>query len=399
MCGHLTEAAVNNFFRLQNVSTKRIDRIHADEEERMRMGYEIKTGVKFEERNGLPVYKVAEIKHNGKVIAKLTFGQAATIWRINLGWSKRKEKNKTGFILDLERGYWAKNDDDIEKDDNDPLSAITRRVVPYVEDYKNCLIFQPLFDFDEQLMASLQAALKNAIQIKYQLEDMEVASEPLPNSKKRNMIMFYESAEGGAGVLRRIVEDKKSISDIAGIALQICHFQPDGTDLRRSINSTEDCEAACYNCLMNYSNQRDHDILDRQIIKNLLIDLLDSEVECSSGAKTHDEHLQELMNLTQSDLERKWLNLIVNNKLKLPTHAQKKIDACGSKPDFLYNDSHVAIYVDGPHHDYSEYKIRDAELTEAMEDIGFTVLRFKHGEQEKWKEIIKEYPNVFGRIQ
>ena len=398
MCGQLTGHAVNNFFRLQNVSTKRIDRIHADEEERLRMGYEIKTGVKFEERNGMPVYKVAEIMHAGKTIAKLTFGQAATIWRINLGWSKRKEKNKTGFMLDLERGYWAKNDDD-EKDDQDPLSNNTRRVVPYVEDHKNCLLFQPLFDSDEQIMASLQSALKNAIQIKYQLEDMEIAAESLPERKKRNMLMFYESAEGGAGVLRRISEDKKSFSDLAAVALQICHFDTDGTDLRRNSKSTEDCEAACYNCLMNYSNQRDHDILDRQAIKKILMDFTHSEVISSSGVKTHAEHLQELMNLTQSGLEKKWLDLIVKNKLKLPTHAQVKIEAAGSTPDFLYKDSQVAIYIDGPHHDYEKYKKIDAELNDAMQDIGFTVVRFRHDDEGNWEEIIGKYPNVFGRIK
>ncbi|HOT74392.1 MAG TPA: helicase-related protein [Candidatus Wallbacteria bacterium] len=395
----IKEKAVNNYFRLQNVSTKRIDRIHADEEERLRMGYEIKSGVKFEERNGLPVYKVAEIIHKGETIAKLTFGQAATIWRINLGWSKRKERNKTGFILDLERGYWAKNEDDIEKDDQDPLSNTTRRVIPYVEDHKNCLLFQPLIDPDEQVMASLQSALKNAIQIKYQLEDMEIAAEPLPNRKKRNLLMFFESAEGGAGVLRRIAEDKKSFSDIAAIALQLCHFDLDGTDLRRNKNSDEDCEAACYNCLMNYSNQRDHDILDRQAIKEILMQLLNSEVICSSGGKTYAEHLQELTNLTQSGLERKWLELIAKNKLKLPTHAQKKIEACGSTPDFLYKDTQVAIYIDGPHHDYEKYKKIDAELNESMLNIGFTVIRFRHDDESNWENIIKKYPNVFGRIK
>jgi len=395
----MAEKAVDNFFRLQNVSTKRIDRIYADEEERLRMGYEIKSGVKFEERNGMPVYKVAEITFEGKTIAKLTFGQAAAIWRINLGWSKRKQRDKIGFILDMERGYWAKNEDSIEKDDDDPLSGATKRVIPYVEDHKNCLLFQPLIDCGEQVMASLQSAIKNAIQIKYQLEDMEIAAEPLPNHKKRNILMFFESAEGGAGVLRRIVEDKKSFSDLAAIALQLCHFDLDGTDLRRNKNSGEDCEAACYNCLMNYSNQRDHDILDRQAIKTMLMELLNSEVICSSGAKTHAEHLQELINLTQSGLERKWLALITKHKLKLPTHAQKRIEECGSTPDFLYRDTQVAIYIDGPHHDYKKYKKIDAELNEAMLNIGFTVIRFRHDDQSGWEDIIKKYPNVFGRIK
>ena len=54
-------------------------------------------------------------------------------------------------------------------------------------------------------------------------------------------------------------------------ALELCHFDPDtGEDLRRAPGAREDCEAACYDCLMSYANQPDHLLLDRHAIKNLL---------------------------------------------------------------------------------------------------------------------------------
>ena len=40
-----------NLFRMQNVVTRRRDRINSDEEERVRMGYDLRTGVRFAERN------------------------------------------------------------------------------------------------------------------------------------------------------------------------------------------------------------------------------------------------------------------------------------------------------------------------------------------------------------
>ena len=80
-------------------------------------------------------------------------------------------------------------------------------VIPYVEDRKNCLLFRPSVALDETQMASLQAAMKQAIQNRYQLEDSELAAEPLPGREKRECILFYEASEGGAGVLRQLIGD------------------------------------------------------------------------------------------------------------------------------------------------------------------------------------------------
>jgi hypothetical protein len=117
-------------------------------------------------------------------------------------------------------------------------------------------LFEPATQLDEKQMASLQAALKSAIQIKYQLEDSELSAEPLPSPKIRKMILFYESAEGGAGVLRRLLDDAQAFADVAQLALQLCHFDPEtGEDKLRPDGVDENCEAACYNCLMSYYNQ------------------------------------------------------------------------------------------------------------------------------------------------
>lgn len=101
-----------------------------------------------------------------------------------------------------------------------------------------------------------QAALKSAIQIKYQLEDNELSAEPLPSVKVRRIVLLYKSAEGGAGVLRRLLDDPNGFADVAQLALQLCHFDPQtGEDKLHAEGIDEACEAACYNCLMSYFNQ------------------------------------------------------------------------------------------------------------------------------------------------
>jgi very-short-patch-repair endonuclease len=381
---------------MQNVSTKRRDRINSDEEERTRMGYELRTGVRFAEVCGLPRYQVAEVAGPRGVQFQLTYGDVATIWRINLGWRRRANKEQLGFVLDMEKGFWQRSDQlPDEEDPGDPLGQTTERVVPFVEDRRNCLIIEPSERLDDKLMASLEAALKKAIQAVYQLEDGELATEALPSCDERRMILFFESAEGGAGVLRRLLDDSGSVAEIAREALRICHFDPaSAQDLRRAAGATEDCEAACYDCLMSYANQRDHESLDRQMIRQVLLDLTECTVQASPSPKSFTEHLDALKARCDSDLERQWLDFLTTRGLRLPSAGQKTYLQCGTRPDFVYEKHHTVIYVDGPPHDYPDRQTRDAEKTTAMEDLGLTVLRFHH--RDDWEAIIARHPDIFG---
>ena len=52
------------------MSTKRRDRINADEEERLRFGYELRTGLRFNEKDGEPDVHTAQVQIAGEDIAR-----------------------------------------------------------------------------------------------------------------------------------------------------------------------------------------------------------------------------------------------------------------------------------------------------------------------------------------
>jgi ATP-dependent helicase YprA (DUF1998 family) len=409
VCEHCTaqlEPALRDMFRLQNVSTRRRERINSDEEERLRMGFELRTAIRFKETAGKKHCRTARAQLGDMQLAELTYGSTATIWRINLGLNRRKERHVFGFPLDLDKGRWVNEnqlDEQPDPDDADVGAPRVKRVVPFVEDRRNCLLFRPVFDrgLEEgsvQLMASLQAVVKQAIQVKYQLEDGELAAEPLPDKNNRRMILFYEAAEGGAGVLRRLVDDPNALAEVAREALSICHFHPEtGADLRRAPRAKEDCEAACYDCLMTYANQPDHIILDRQSIKPYLLSLMAATVHTSPTEETRAEHLARLKRQCGSELEKAWLDHLEAHNLRLPSAGQQLIPGCNTRPDFLYSDQKTVIYVDGPIHDYPDRAARDKAQEECLEDLGYRVIRFSYNEQ--WVALLERYPQVFGGLK
>ncbi|RMH50632.1 MAG: DEAD/DEAH box helicase [Bacteroidetes bacterium] len=395
-CGRALGQPLSNLMRLANVSTRRRDRINSDEEERVRMGYEIRSGIRFADRHGQPHARRAEVVSGGEQLALLTYGHAATIWRMNLGW-RRRRPGELGFILDIERGYWARRQDDDVDDQDDPMSRRQQRVIPYVEDRRNALLFEPSQALDPARMASLQAALKTAIETLYQLEETELAAEPLPASDDRRLILFYEAAEGGAGILRRLVDDRDGLSRVARQALEIAHFDPDtGADRRRAPRAREDCTAACYDCLMSYMNQPDHELLDRHLVRDLLRQLAAAEVHASPVGLDRDAHFDQLQRQCESGLERRWLIFAHERALRLPSRAQAFIDEAGARVDFIYDDERAAVFIDGPVHSLDDIARRDREQEARLENLGYAVIRFGH--EDDWEATARRYPSIFGSL-
>ena len=388
-----------NMMQLSSVQLRRRERINSDEEERNRQGFEIITAIGG--RGESTGSRQADIlaAEGGNALAQIEYIPACDIWRINQGWSRRQDKADMGFDLDPKDGRWKKDKADENADDADvPAGRKTQRVLPYVRDRRNSLILTWSRTLPIDVHASLMAALKSAIQAVFQLEDQELAAEPVPSQDVRNAILFYEAAEGGAGVLRRMIDEPDALGRVAAMALDLCHFDPEtGEDRRRARNGRMDCSAACYDCLMSYFNQRDHLMLDRMKIKDYLLELKAAAVHALKGSEAG---FDELHIACTTELERRWLRMAQKNGLRLPTAAQQLVTTeDGSfRPDFVYDRPGVraAVFVDGPVHDHDQQPERDERAGRALENAGWTVVRFHHSQEQEWPKEARALAWIFG---
>lgn len=381
---------IESLVHLQNVSLKMAQRITCDEEERQRFGYKLVTSYRFPEVGDKLDRKDAEVYCGDGLAMRLSYGDATDLYRINLGWANQGSSQAPGFLLDLERGYWSRNQADDQDVDDATASGRFQRVVPYVKDTKNALVmrFEPPRSDPE--MASLQAAFKEAIQKHFQLEPRELSCEPMPTPKNRQEILFYESSEGGAGVLRQIAEDPTVLPLLARCALEICHFDPDTQEDK----SAKTCGKACYECLLDYGNQLDHKDLDRYLIRDLLAELAKSVCKPAGGTGSRAERLGALRKRCDSELEKRWLDQVDNLLLRPPSDAQYLIESCSTRPDFYYREYNAAIYIDGPPHDEPDQMRMDETITQRLMENGYIVIRFHHGDD--WNAIFRRHPDIFG---
>lgn len=393
---------IRNLFRIENVSTQRATRITCDEEERMRQGYEVQTTFQFQHEDGVAKVVRSQLKHGDDSVMILQYAPAATVWRMNLGWRRRKDAEIYGFNINPLTGFWTRDEqggtEANENADVDTPSA--QRISPFVEDRRNILVVRPQDAFTESEMATLQYALKRGIEAEFQLEESELMVEPLPTRQERNAIMFYESAEGGAGVLTRLATDAEAFARVAGTALTIMHYaSPDQTWQADQLQNTHtDCDAACYRCLLSYYNQPDHPLIDRKLDKviEMLCNLTQASLEIGQGDSDAADHMQSLRNQSASSLEQAWLDFLEQHRLRRPDQAQVFIEAHKTRPDFVYREHTALIYIDGPHHDRPGQRAFDDSLSRELTDHGYTVIRFPK-ETNRWPAIVAQYPDIFGR--
>lgn len=398
---------VKSLYRIETVETVPVERISINDEDRQRQGFELQTTYRFLPGKDGRIAKVKTLVKatddpTATALAELTYAPAAVIWRINRGWRRRKDKNQLGFYINPVTGQWSKKDEpgsseSTESDDGLLDKVPNQQIVPYVEDYRNVLILQPAAQtLDKETMATLQAALKRGIEMTYQIEESELVAEPLPTQDHRQAILFYEAAEGGAGVLTRLASEPQALAQVAVAALKLLHHnEPQGPwryeDLPELEQTDKDgnhiCEAGCYQCLLSYFNQPDHDHINRrnEAALKLLVALANAQVV---PAAVPSPAMQSTLAANPTpgggDVLASWLNALQSSGYNLPDQTAVTVAEGTAIAAGLYKQARLVVFLEQP----------TDQVIQAIRDKGRDVLiMFAPAE---WAAQIAAYPQAFG---
>ena len=385
---------VREIYRVENVSTRQRERITANDEERRRQGFELQTIYEWGIRDDKIDVRRGESVVGDEVIANLSYGATATITRINKGLSRRRNRTQFGFRIDPLSGYWAKNEDE-DEDPPDPTANTKQWIVPSVEDRKNALLVQPSLPlkFSLTTIPTIQYGLLRGIEQVFQLEEGEILAEPMPSRDIRTGFLLYEAAEGGAGVLSRLVSNPECLKQVAFEALKIMHFNLNDQTAPTTVTEMEDvkgdvCVAGCYKCLMSYYNQPDHDLIDRRdvLAKTILLKLAQSvtrNLGLEADVSTHENLIKIKHSL--ANLDQNWIKEA--NAYKIPAIDTTPMNIDGVNIPVVWR-SHYVLAV---------FEALPANVEKQLEDKGFIIVVFPQ-EKARWQDSFKKLIDNFGGL-
>ncbi|MBU2720293.1 DUF1998 domain-containing protein, partial [Acidithiobacillus ferridurans] len=292
-------------------------------------------------------------------------------------------------------GTWSKQDDpnapdeSPEKEEGLLDKVPNQRIVPFVEDHRNLLILAPAQALSLEAMATLQAALKRGIEMTFQIEEAELVAEPLPKSDERRALMFYEAAEGGAGVLTRLVSEPASLREVASAALQIMHYgKPEGGPWQfEALEATDKhiCEAGCYQCLLSYFNQPDHENINRRNTDalKLLVALANAEVHLTPSIAAPAVS-SSLPHASGQSLAAQWLQAVTQGGFRLPDATDVPVQQGAAIATAQYVAARALVFLTPI----------SPDLHRVLGDKGWQVLDF--ADPAHWSIQFAAYPEIFG---
>jgi hypothetical protein len=270
---------------------------------------------------------------------------------------------------------------------------------PFVRDTRNLLLVRPAADgtkITDPVLITLGYALQRGMQLLFQVEQQEIAMEQIGEGEHRRLL-YWEAAEGGNGIWQRLIEDVDGLARVAEKALEACHFDPaSGEGLP---GWAQRCSRGCYDCLLSYSNQPSHPLINRHLIRDFLRALRGSKTT-KSAVRSREEQYQWLNERRDqnSSLEANFLRHLFETGRRLPDRAQFRPEQeIYAEADFYYDRNGlpgVCVFCDGADHDQPVRQESDQRERGRLADLGYRILTIRY--DSELDQQLSRSEDVFG---
>jgi superfamily II DNA or RNA helicase len=376
-----TTLHLSHLLEMTESRAEELERISCEEEERRHKGYEINTYFTLD-GGDLSRVRRATLSTGEDTLMNLRLFPAARLIHVNRKW---RSQNTEGFPMGLVSGQWSR-----AIPDREGAREEHRLVKLWTSTVSDALYLEPTqpLGLRYEGIVTLQSALKRSIEEIFQVESNEIGVVAVGNPDTPN-ILVYESAEGSLGVLAQFVNDVGVFHQVVRKAKALCRF--DDSEYRAP---------ASYDDLLSYYNQKDHSSINRFEIK----DALDKLLVCSltiirnSNYDSYEEHYQALLRSCdqRSSTERKFLEYLYENNLRLPDEAQKRVEGIYAQPDFYYDDR-VWIFCDGTPHDDPSTRARDEAQRQEIRARGDEVVVYYY--RDDLGTVVRSRPDIFSKVR
>ena len=316
-------------------------------------------------------------------LLNLRFIPAARLISLNKGWRSRREE---GFPIGMISGNWGSSAPTGDPDEREE----SRTVKLWTSNVSDALYIEPIeaLGLEPDGVVTLQHALKRAIEAVFEVEPSEIGVSAMGDVERPNILIF-ESAEGSLGILSQLVEDVGAFGKVVKAAEEICRF-----------GDEEYLAPASYDDLLSYYNQRDHQRINRFLIRDALAKLKVAriEVRASAGFQSYEEQYQCMLRELDpnSSTERTFIDHLYQNGLRLPDAAQKRVPGIYCQPDFYY-DPRIWVFCDGTPHDVQDVRQRDEEQRQLIIARGDEVWAWHYRENLVSK--VAQRPDIFSKVR
>ncbi|MEA2013401.1 MAG: DUF1998 domain-containing protein [Verrucomicrobiota bacterium] len=311
---------------------------------------------------------------------------AARMYFISKRWRNSREQ---GYPLGLTSGLWKKRTR-TTKPEKDQEKERIKNVMLFTTDIADALYLEPIapLGLDYDGVITLQYALKQAIENVFQIESSEIGVKTMGGVDKKPNIFIYEAAEGSLGILSQFIDDPKRFNEVIKEAIKVCEF-----DKNKEI-------PASYDNLLSYCNQREHKIIDRFLIKDALekLKICTIEKQFNKAYDNYDAQYKSILSAIDpnSSTEKKFIEYLYKNNLRLPDSAQKRVEGVYVQPDFFYEPD-IHVFCDGTPHDKPDIIQDDKIKRQQLRSIGHKVFVYYY--KDKLEKIIVERPDIFKKVR